>query len=449
MSLQIKALLLMLAGVTSGSLTWILTEVLRSPTDTGVSPHAPWQAAVLSLLFGLGCGVVEAMVSDNPAQRRGALGSGLLLGFAAGLGASLLGLFIPDSGFWPGSLSGGLLLIAAVTGATQGLARRSAPLALQGSAGAIVGGVIGEVALQAAAALDGGPWTSAMSRLIALAIAAGLIGLGSGLAPDWRKKAWLRSLRAPHPGNEYLLANIVTRIGSGAECEIFAGGVATVHAVIEYLPQEQRRRLRHMARTGQKATLLNEAPMTSEKWLAHGDRIQVGDRIFVFLEPATQSLAQPPFAARQEQTASPSNRPESSHAVAYASSESLVTALDLDSPALQAARMAHSNGGGPRTRGEIGSRLVCISGAYIGHAFPVQHDPVTIGRSSANEIALAAIGLHLPLHVVDVSQCSEIQMLAPDKRRELGNQRLAGFGVPGAGPRLIIAARSQVRPSRS
>ena len=35
------------------------------------------------------------------------------------------------------------------------------------------------------------------------------------------------------------------------------------------------------------------------------------------------------------------------------------------------------------------------------------------------DLALAAIGLHLPLHVVDVGDRREIEMLAPDERRKL------------------------------
>ena len=52
------------------------------------------------------------------------------------------------------------------------------------------------------------------------------------------------------------------------------------------------------------------------------------------------------------------------------------------------------------------------------------------------DLALAAKGLHLPLHVVDVGKRREIQMLAPDERRDLGEQRLAGVEIAGAGPRL-------------
>ena len=52
------------------------------------------------------------------------------------------------------------------------------------------------------------------------------------------------------------------------------------------------------------------------------------------------------------------------------------------------------------------------------------------------DLALAAKRLHLPLHVMDVGKRREIQMLAPDKGRDVRDQRLAGLGVAGAGPRL-------------
>ena len=59
-------------------------------------------------------------------------------------------------------------------------------------------------------------------------------------------------------------------------------------------------------------------------------------------------------------------------------------------------------------------------------------DVVALDRN----LALAAIGLHLPLHVMDVGERGKIQMLAPDERREFGDQRLARLGVAGARPRL-------------
>ena len=48
------------------------------------------------------------------------------------------------------------------------------------------------------------------------------------------------------------------------------------------------------------------------------------------------------------------------------------------------------------------------------------------------DLALAAIGLHLPLHVVDVGERGEIQMLAPDERRKFRDQRLARLGMSPA-----------------
>ena len=52
------------------------------------------------------------------------------------------------------------------------------------------------------------------------------------------------------------------------------------------------------------------------------------------------------------------------------------------------------------------------------------------------DLALAAIGLHLPLHVVDVGERGEIEMLAPDERRDLGDHRLARPRIAGADARL-------------
>ncbi len=52
------------------------------------------------------------------------------------------------------------------------------------------------------------------------------------------------------------------------------------------------------------------------------------------------------------------------------------------------------------------------------------------------DLALPTEGLHLPLHVMHVGQRSEIEMLAPDEGCDLRDQRVAGFRIAGAGPRL-------------
>ena len=64
-------------------------------------------------------------------------------------------------------------------------------------------------------------------------------------------------------------------------------------------------------------------------------------------------------------------------------------------------------------------------------------------------LALPAKRLHPPLHLVDVGERREIQVLAPDQRRDTASNASPALASPAQARALIIAARSQVRPSRS
>ena len=59
-------------------------------------------------------------------------------------------------------------------------------------------------------------------------------------------------------------------------------------------------------------------------------------------------------------------------------------------------------------------------------------DVVALDRN----LALSAKRLHLALHVVDIGERREVEMLAPDERRDIAEQRLARRGIARAGPRL-------------
>ena len=48
------------------------------------------------------------------------------------------------------------------------------------------------------------------------------------------------------------------------------------------------------------------------------------------------------------------------------------------------------------------------------------------------DLAMAAIGVDLPLHRVDVGDRGEIEIFAPDEGREVAEQRFAGRDVAGA-----------------
>ena len=52
------------------------------------------------------------------------------------------------------------------------------------------------------------------------------------------------------------------------------------------------------------------------------------------------------------------------------------------------------------------------------------------------DFAMAAIGVNLLLHGVNVGDCRVVEVLAPDERRELADEPLAGGNVAGARPRL-------------
>src|SRR6266540_6354935 len=68
----------------------------------------------------------------------------------------------------------------------------------------------------------------------------------------------------------------------------------------------------------------------------------------------------------------------------------------------------------------------------LADAAAAELDVVTLDRDRA----VAPIGVDLPLHGVDVGNRGEVQVLSPNERRELLEQRFAGRDVAGARPRL-------------
>ena len=52
------------------------------------------------------------------------------------------------------------------------------------------------------------------------------------------------------------------------------------------------------------------------------------------------------------------------------------------------------------------------------------------------DLAMALVGVDLPLHRVDVGDRGEVEILAPDERRRRLEERFAGGDVAGAGARL-------------
>ena len=65
------------------------------------------------------------------------------------------------------------------------------------------------------------------------------------------------------------------------------------------------------------------------------------------------------------------------------------------------------------------------------------------------DFAMAAIGMNLLLHGVNVGDCRVVEVLAPDERRELADEPLAGGNVAGARSRLDQSRALPVSPRLS
>ena len=78
----------------------------------------------------------------------------------------------------------------------------------------------------------------------------------------------------------------------------------------------------------------------------------------------------------------------------------------------------------------------------LADAAAAELDVVALDR----DLAMAAIGVDLPLHAVDVGDGGEVEIFAPDERRQLAQQLLAGRDVAGAGARLDHGGALPVAP---
>ena len=68
----------------------------------------------------------------------------------------------------------------------------------------------------------------------------------------------------------------------------------------------------------------------------------------------------------------------------------------------------------------------------LADAAAAELDVVTFDR----DLVVTAIGVDLPLHGVDIGDRGEVEIFAPDERRQLGEQLFARRDIAGARPRL-------------
>ena len=80
-----------------------------------------------------------------------------------------------------------------------------------------------------------------------------------------------------------------------------------------------------------------------------------------------------------------------------------------------------------------GYKLLCLHKKFdLADAAAAELDVVTLDR----DLAVAAIGMDLPLHFVNVGDRRVVEISSPNKRREVAHKFIARFEIAGAGPRL-------------
>ena len=451
MYLQLKALFAVLAGTVAGFATWLLVDA-SGLTDTDFAATSDGSVSrfgyflyqfVFSVLLCLMTAGADAIFRETSTQRR----TGYWISFAVGLGAGLVGplvglifsVIVPVPTADPdGSLQyllNVLLLafswsiIGGAAGAVAGLSRRSSWLAKRGALGGAAGTLVGAFLFQLTPSIfDNDFHSGATWRLGTIVLAGGLSSFMATSVPDAMRQVWLKIVDKKGHGVEYIIARSPFRIGRDEDCDIITTntkGVAPVHLIIEAVPQTNRHRLRHAARSpGGRAiyavTAVNDEPMTSEKWLSNGDKIEVSDLKFEFHEKATHvekpeapPVQDKPYAEDRNWNLQSQTRaiPRSMLPIVENMDDEPIAAAPVRKP-LRTSTALRDKAAPPeinpsaalpsREGGEdsasavdepfkaIGTRLACIGGPYQGQSFPLTHQAGLIGRALDHAVALPA-----------------------------------------------------------
>lgn len=170
-------------------------------------------------------------------------------------------------------------LVGALLGLAQGIALGSLKKLRNALLGGLAGGLVGGLLFDPISTTLQIGWAS---RLLAIVIIGGLTGLMIGIVEGVLKDAWLRVLKGPLAGKEFVLYRNPTVLGSSPKCEIYLfkdEAVEPRHASIS--SDGGRYTLKDLGT--QAGTHLNDARVT-QRPLRKGDRIRIGKTVFQYSE---------------------------------------------------------------------------------------------------------------------------------------------------------------------
>lgn len=259
---------------------------------------------LVAALIGLAIGAIDGIICRLP--RRAILGG--LVGFLAGFIGGFAMYHIANLAYTPlaqiaqakgsgtgvGGLSGfglfiqitgrsiGWALAGTAMGLGQGISLRSGRLLLYGLLGGLIGGLLGGLAfdpLQLFIVGENSP-SAAISRAVGLAVIGICVGAGIGIVELLARDAWLRMLKGPLAGKEFLLFKDMMRVGASPNADIYLfndSQVADFHVLIRSTGNE----FELESVEADNLAYVNNLPVKSTR-LRHGDQVSIGQTQFVF-----------------------------------------------------------------------------------------------------------------------------------------------------------------------
>ncbi|MBC7807038.1 MAG: FHA domain-containing protein [Akkermansiaceae bacterium] len=402
-----RILLLTLAGITAGILTWLLSDMsglIRLP-DTGgalTTEQASQQALICTFfgaMIGLMLGLADMIATGMQAQWLRITGYGVLIGAAAGFvginfGIPFYSLLHVENvtnsfQFLLNTLARALgwAFIGALAGCADGIRKWSGRTIRNGVIGGFIGGLVGGTVFEAAVYLFAFvPRPAVVSRLLGFVITGGLIGLFIGLVQQLLKEAWVRIVLGKNEGREVLIDKEQTTIGRSELSDIGLFGdmsVAKNHAVVVAAPNGGYV-LRDVS--GQPGTVsVNErkAQGGEDIPIRGGDTIRIGNKTLLFFERFTKERTAVAKDGRVPKAGSPAPIPGSSSLPpltgGFGSAQT--------SPSGGGAAVSPGNPFAP-TKQSDGYKLVVVSGPHTGQIFPARSGSI-IGRDPSVDISIS------------------------------------------------------------
>jgi hypothetical protein len=175
-------------------------------------------------------------------------------------------------------------IVGLLLGLAQGLAMGSGKKIRNGLIGGFAGGLAGGLLFDVIGMAVHADW---LSRLVALCVIGGLMGLMIGLVENLLKDAWLLVTSGPLSGKQFVLYKNPTIFGSSPKADLYLfkdPDIAPCHAAIHITPQGHV-----LADAGAPAGVSVNGMRITQHKLRPGDNVQMGRYIFAYAEKTRQS----------------------------------------------------------------------------------------------------------------------------------------------------------------